>query len=436
MRRAYEQSVADARAEEEALRTVLPTKGFLGAYLKYTDRQESPGSFHFWVGATILGAVLQRRCWVSKGIYQVYPNFFTVLVAPSGRCRKSRAAALGIDLLAPFEWANVCADKTTPEALIQALAFGTASMEEGASAPRQDGNSTGIIPASELSVFINRQQYTSGMVTLMTHLYDCPQTFKYLTRNRRPLVLRNVSLSMVGCTTPDWLATNLPESAFEGGFMSRMVFVVKFQRDRMIAIPEAIPQDEMEELKIQLLQIRAEMLGEVRMSKDGEDWFRKWYEGLAMAPVDDIMLLGFVERKPDTVLKLALILAASELRHSIELHDLEQAHQIVTWTQERMFHAFKNVDMSVIGAIANKICDLLDANGGALSRRDVLRKFGNRLPHGLTDLQTIENLLIETGYVNVELLPVEGRGGRPTVIYRRNYDKEGPIRVDYEGTTD
>jgi len=411
-----------ARNEEKAFRNLVPKTGFIGDYMRYTDRQESPGSFHFWVAATLLGGVLQRRAWVSKGMYEVYPSFYTVLVAPSGRCRKSRAIRIGTELVEDFPWMNIIADKTTPEALIEALMVGTRAMEpstdeEGREHVDFNLDNTGLIRAGELSVFLNRQTYTSGMVGLLTDLSDCPPSFRYITRNRRPVVLRNVMISLIGASTQEWLATSLPEQAFEGGFMSRILFVVRNHRDRSYAFPTAPVQGEKDELRRRLLRIRATVRREVPLSAEARRWFEEWYNAEEDADPIDERLEGYVERKPDTLLKLALILTASDERTVVNLPCLQQCLLILEWTQERMFDAFKHVDLSPLGMLTSRILRFLDYAGRA-SRREILRKFSRQLPGGIQTLEQVQELLLQAGEIDVVMAELV-KGKRPTCVWHR-----------------
>lgn len=421
-------SVETTREEEEQFRALLPKDGFLHYYMKYTDRQESPDSYHFWVAATIIGGVIQRRAWLDRGVYSIYPSLYTVLVGPSGVTRKSRAMRLGTDLLDGFEWANVVADKTTPEALLEAMQFGSANvnadMDEGTVKISTDASA--FIRASELAVFLNKQSYTSGMVALLTDLYDSPRTFDYRTRNKKPITLRNVSVSFLGASTPEWLATNLPEAAFEGGFMSRVILVVRRNRSRFIAFPAPPEPGQKEALQGALKHIRSNFRGSIVLDESAQGWFSNWYvRHETQNRESDYNLLGFVERKPDTVFKVALILAASEApeRHTITRENLETAEKIVTWTQRWMFRAFENVEMSHLGDLRRKVTQMIEANGGEVTRRDIMRKLGGRI-RSVSDFDEIEKLMQGAGEMVVEHKPHKGQG-RPKIVYRLPTREEG-----------
>ncbi len=415
----------EAKKEEVYFRNIIPRTGFIGKYLSYTDRQESPGSYHFWVAATMLSATVQRRAWINKGIYNVYPSIYTILVSPSGRCRKSRAIRLGTELIEDFSWINIIADKTSPEAFLQALMEGTQSMAQGPTAGPAGGinipvgtpDATGLIRATELGVFINRQTYTSGMVGILTDLFDCPNKFQYLTRNKKPIILHNVAITFLGATTPKWLATNLPEGAFEGGFMSRFILVVKEVRDRRISFSAEPPQQEKRDLRDCLLRIHINYRGSIPLENPARNWFDDWYTSGTADIIDNEEMSGFVERKPDTVLKLALLLSASDQRDTIRVEDLQSAKRIIDWTQEKMFDGFAHVDLSHIGSLRHKTLEALKLAGGRLSRRDVMRKFGGRI-NGVKDLEEIEAIMKEAGDIEIKFWRKNdtGRWGKGYVL--------------------
>lgn len=417
----FQASVQRTADEEAEFRKLLPTEGFFPAYMQYTDRQESPDSYHFWVAATVIAGVLQRRAWINKGVYDIFPNLYTVLVGPSGVTRKSRAMRMGTDLIENYEWANVIADKTTPEALMEAMMFGAGNFERQEDRSIEISvDSSAFIRASELAVFLNKQSYTSGMVALLTDLFDSPKTFRYETRNKKPIHLQNVSVNFLGASTPEWLASNLPEAAFEGGFMSRMILVVRHMRNRFIAYPQDPEPGQTEALQKALSEIRKRFVGPVQLSPEASRWFEKWYiSHETSARSDNYNLLGFIERKPDTVLKLAMIISASMNpdRKTIDIQHLKIAKDIITWTQQRMFRAFEHVELSHLGDLRRKLTTMMESNGGSINRREVMRSLGNKV-RSVDDFREVESLMVETGELIIEHQRPKSGKGRSKVIYK------------------
>lgn len=397
--------IEEARKDEELFRKMLPQKGFIKRYMEYTDRQESPGSFHFWAIVSILASVIERRAWLSRGMYKLFPNMFIIVVAPSGRCRKSRAINLALELASHFDWFRLLPDKASPEALLEGMTFGESNISKG---PNQsiniDMDSTGLLVASELADFINRSSYLVGMVPLLTKLFDCPDYYKFPARTKKDVELTNVCLNFLGATTPDWFATQLPTSAFEGGFASRFIFMVKEYKDRNIAWPEDPPEQEKENLKKDLIKIRVGYRGAIVLSPEARARFNKWYlEEVSASVEDDPALSGLYERKPEAILKLAMVLNAAEDPTSkvISLECFLRAKTILEWTYTKMFSAFTQVDMSPLGRLSEKVLTIVKEKG-TVSRRDVMRKMG-RMVDSVSQLKDIETVLQDSGYIVVGL---------------------------------
>jgi len=410
----------EAVEEEAVFRAMLPTRGYFAEYMHYTDRQESPDSYHFWVAATILAATLERRCWISKGVYRIYPNLFTVLVSGSGKCRKTRAILMGNELLKKVP-VNVIADKTTPEALVEALR--TKKGEDG-----KVPSSSGLIRSTEFSVFVNKQQYNQAMIPILTDFYDCPDTWNYQTKTGGRVALRDVSLSILGASTPEWLAMNLPDNSFEGGFMSRLILVVRQTRNRHFPWPEEPVAGEVEALQAHLIRIRQLMVGGISLDEKAKGWFERWYESTEWRPATDYQLVGFIERRPDLVLKMAMLLAAGDDRRIIDVGDMRQAYEIVQWTQKYMFAAFKHVGMSRMGAIANEVLQVIDSCGGKASLTVIGRRLAYKLEKGRQDLRdALELLTLAEQIIRVEER-VPGAKGPTGTVYVRNL-----LKVDEEG---
>src|SRR5262245_33570008 len=163
--------------------------GWLRDYLAYTANHESPTQFHFWVGVSVVSAAIGRKLTFDKGYYHVVPNHYIVLVAPAGRCRRSVATRIGIEILAGAEATTILREKVTPEGLIQNLSDTMVVDTEGTTIKRE---SRMVVHAPELSAFLGRQQYNEGMIALLTTLYDSPDGFDYITRTHDKITLFNV----------------------------------------------------------------------------------------------------------------------------------------------------------------------------------------------------------------------------------------------------
>ena len=417
-----EQLFLAARAEESEFDKMMPKTGFIHEYIKHTLISEPPLSYHFWTAMAVMSAVVQRNTWLSKGIYRVYPNLFIVLVAPSGKCRKTGAIRTGEELVQPLDYINVIADKTTPEAMLEALDRVDVQADPNSTGANLSLSSTGFIRAKEMSTFLNKATYSSGLITILTDLFDCPDSFRYITRNSKPIELMDVHVTMIAGTTPEWLATNLPEAAFEGGFMSRVIWVVKHWRDRIIPIQEEPDPAEMQHLREMADYINEHHHGPMTFAADAKAWFIKWYQSSARMGGDNEKMSGFHERLPDTMIKVAMLLQAADTpgKMTLKLSYLKQAEKILRWVQVKMYTAFEVTELSRLGQLQRRINAIID-HAGEITRRDILRKIAGRLDYK-GQLEDVEKIMIEAGELMIDYR--QGDMGRPKVVYRRPLQSE------------
>ena len=350
------------RADLEAY---VPKSGWLHDYIEYTRHTEPPTAFHFFVGATVIGTTLARNVRFPRGgAPAIYPNLCSILVAPSGRCRKTSAANLGVALLRAVG-GNVLADKTTPEALVSAF--------------QERSSTTGLIYAPELAVFLGKQKYQEGMVPMLTALFDCPKEWSSLTVMRGEAKLYNIALGMLGCSTMDWIQTAFPRDSFGGGFMSRLLFVVQESTPRSFPLPEPL-DDVLEKRLLARLMSLTKLHGDYALSAAGEAWYINWYLTRNDLGTENKQFAGYYERKPDHLLRLAIIIAASQTDELLLSEVvLQQALRVLDAVESFLPSTFDSMAQSGAGEDHHRILQQLKKRGGALDHSTLLRLNSNKL---------------------------------------------------------
>lgn len=338
---------------------LIPTTGWFRDYHDYTLSSEPPTVFHFACALVALGASLGRNVFFDKGYYKVYTNTALVLIAPTGRCRKTSATNVALGL-AREAGVNVLSEKVTPEALVTAL---------GGSE-----QATGLVYAPELAVFLGRQKYLEGMVPLLTSLFDAPDTWTSTTVGRGKLKLQNVALSMLGASTIEWFVEALPHEAFSGGFMSRLLFVVQEDTPRQFALPQRPPGHLWEKLRETLSTLR-NTKGEVALDPPARKWYENWYNEHKRTPIEDAKFAGYHERKPDHLLRTAILLrvGAAQSLTLMEV-DMQRSLLILDWMEASLPKVFRTVATSSAGVTHQHILRTLDAAGGKMPHSMLLRK--------------------------------------------------------------
>lgn len=342
---------------------LAPKDGWIGDYIEWTRRTEPPTVFHYFVAATAIGATLGRRVFFDKGAYKVFPNLCVMLLAPSGRCRKTSAANMGTSLYLK-SGGTLLADKTTPEAFIDALKL----------------SANALIYAPELAVFLGKQKYQEGMIPMLTALFDCPEEWTTKTIGRGETTLTHVAISALMCSTVDWLQTGIPADAFGGGFMSRFLFVVQESTPRCFPLPPQLNVDVRKDLVHRLMKLRT-IKGQFTLTPEAEAWYDSWYRARTQNVAPDKQFAGYTERKPDHILRLSMIAqaASGEFTFKITKGDLLQASRILTWLEEWLPGTFDQLTSSTVGEDQVKIIRILRQAGGSMEYSTLLRRNSSRL---------------------------------------------------------
>jgi len=343
-----------ARGEEEVKRKL---EDWLDSYIDYTSEQESPSLFHLWVGLSMIASALERKVWIDRGYYLLYPNLYVVLVGASARVRRTTAVNIGYNLFKEaLPNVTIVSQKTTPEALINIF------VEEG----RKRKMSGGTIVSTELGVFLGGGTRSGDIIQLLTDWYDCPKLFIYHTLSRGKEQMRNVYCNLIGSTTPIWLKESMPQSAIGGGFTSRIIFVYQSKPEKLVPFP--VVNDRVKSLREKLIDDLREINklgGEYRLSEEAREWYEEWYtEVFKPDLVAHSSLNGYYGRKHDTLLKVAMCVSASRKDELlIEEDDLKVALKCMNAVEKFLPQTVKLIQMTEIGEEEDKVFKAIGRRG-------------------------------------------------------------------------
>jgi hypothetical protein len=353
----------DRRVEFDSL---VPTSGWIHEYIEWTRKTEPPTVFHFFVACVTIGAALARNVFFDKGAYQVFPNLCVMIIAPTGRCRKTSACNIGTGLYTKVG-GTIIADKATPEALVDAL--------------KDSANATGLIYAPELAVFLGKQKYQEGMIPLLTSLLDCPKEWTSKTLGRGETTLTNVALSALMCSTIDWLQTDVPKAVFGGGFMSRFLFVVQESTSRSFPLPPPLDPEVRKKLTTQLGNFRLKK-GGFTLTEAAYTWYVRWYNTRPSLQGDK-QYAGYYERKPDHIIRLAMVMHIAShptaKQFSLDVPDLIHADKVLSWMENWLPSTFDEMTANSVGEDQSRILRHLKVAGGTVEHSILLRKNSSKM---------------------------------------------------------
>jgi len=389
-----------------------PTPNFLRDIVSLAQGTEIPASFAMWSGFAAMSAVLGRRIWLDMGTYTIFPNLYVVLVAGSGRCRKSTSINIVEKLLSQLDpRPNLLAQRTTPEALIEALQV--VEKMEGTKFTRR--TSEGFVIVDELANFLNKKTYEAGLASLLISLYDCKDQFDYRTKARGVEHLQAVCLGMLAGSTIEWIRNAIPSDAIGGGLTSRFIFVYVENPPPPVAITRF--SDEKKELNERLVRALIEMQslqGQMNLSPEAwnlyEEEYNKFYIENRM--FEDPTLSGYASRRHVHALKLSMILSIAdpESRHDrlVYPRHFSAAISLLSQCEVWMPRVMALISATEKGALAELICTKLHARK-SISRRLLLESLVHRID--ARDLTEVIETLIQAGRIRCE------SNGRDIIYY-------------------
>src|SRR6185312_5314669 len=342
-------------------------KDWLKAYIAYAGVTEAPTLLHFWTGVSCIAGALRRKVWIDMKRFQWIANFYIIFVAPPGIISKSTTADIGMDLLKAVPGIKFGPDVVTWQALVGAFAANGESFEyEGEFVPM----SALTLVASELGNLIDPQN--RDMVNMYINLWDGRKSLEKVTKTSGNDTIERPWINLLGCTTPHWIADNMPTATVGGGFTSRCVFVYADRKEKLVPYVDEATNGADKEDRLALIQdlehISTQLCGPYTLHPDARAWGHEWYRQMWSGDnqlFSDDRLDGYIARKQTHMHKLALIIAAS-LRDEriIMLEDIQLAERMLTSTEEGLPKVFSRIGRSEDSLQAERFIQYIYSKGG------------------------------------------------------------------------
>lgn len=318
---------------------------WLTAFLKYADSSETPLKMLYWSGVSAIAGALQRRVFIDQGRFQLYPNFYIVLVAEPGVVQKSTTINFAIDLLKKVEGIKFAPKSCTWEAFIRLMEDGHQTEQDGFSLATEFTKNTSItVTSPEFSVFLDPTNL--AMVSALTELWDCPDVFDKVTKFSGSERLEKPCVNLIAGTTPAWIRQSFDRWSREGGFVSRCIFLYEKEKRQLKAFPDKIDR-EMRKKLIEDLWYMSRLDGEFKLSPEAIRFEEKRYaEHYAkLASGDFTSVSGFRDRKQAHILKLAIAISASRRDSKlITLEDIKDAEEKISEAEADFPKVFSVLD--------------------------------------------------------------------------------------------
>lgn len=338
-------------------------KDFINAYIEYAAVTEAPKRMHFWSAVSAIAGCLRRHVWIDQKRFTWYPSFYIVFVAKPGIVSKSTTIDISMSLLREVPEIKFGPDIVTWQSLVTSFA---GAHEQFRYIDKESGEIVYIpqspmtLAASELGNLI--QPLDREMVNLYIDLWDGRKKLEKQTKLSGNDSINAPFINLIGCTTPHWVADNMPPATVGGGFTSRCVFIYADKKEQHIPWVDEMVGDGDLAMRAKLIEdltdISVSLTGPYTLTPAARDWGRVWYPqhwDAAANNSDSDIRSGYDARKQTHICKLAMVLSASR-GDSMEItaEDLETANMMLEDTEPDMEKVFAKIGKSMASQQAER----------------------------------------------------------------------------------
>lgn len=333
-------------------------ENWLAGLQEYVENTEAPRAFWLWGGIFTICATLQRKVWLPYGLENLYPNIYTIIVAPPGK-RKGGPVSLAKKMLLDIK-SPVSVDSSSKRSLTEELAE-TTKTEQFNYLGKPHPMATLAVISKEMSslLAVNPKE----MVEVLTDLFDSHDEWKYKTSGKGEDFLYNVCVSCFIATTPKWLNDNLPKGAVGGGYTSRNIIITGDQKYKLVPIPPRPDKMLYKSLILDLAKI-GNLVGPFKWTAESEEYFKEWYKTTPkmIQTVKDERAIGFIERIHIHALKVAMALRVAYSDELVlELLDLQRATSLLENVLENLSLALGGYGSSRLGPEVHRVMQQIQA---------------------------------------------------------------------------
>lgn len=381
---------------KEALTGVDIIDDYVGHYMEYLD---TPPIFNMTGILVAMSAVLSQRVYVNRLEGRVMPNLWAILIGYSSYSRKTTAQRLTLNVV-PENAIYRCPEDTTPEKLIEIM-----SEEDRI-----------LLIKDEIGGMFDRssREYMKGFKDLLLEAYEgFPHGYTRKLR-KESFEIKDIYFVLYGGTTISRIMKTMSVEDVEIGLIPRML--MPFGEIKEYKRPPMLTSDEIqfrEIMKTRLRNLSRFMMRRPVMEISDSMW--DMYQDLCeelfeRSKKDRKVMLPFYSRGEVYVMKLAMIIAASEFSNQIRETDLMRAYNLYNMYiphYHRVCDILERSNMTSKDYIETEaVLDTIRSAGdNGITKSEILRK--NRTIHGVR-LDTILHTLILRGEIDTDKVGKKG----------------------------
>lgn len=288
-------------------------ENWIDSFLEFSAAIPSPDLFKKWAGIACVAAVLERRTWIDVGMGPLFPNLYTILVAPPG---------VGKTVMTSIIWdfwnslatgdekgLHLAPASLTSAAIIDSLRDANRKIYAPDNPLEPIKYNSLAICSNELGVLL--PSYEPDMMNKLTDIYD-GHSYSERRRYDKNLNFRidNPQLNLLAATTPGYLTNMLPEGAWDQGFLSRNILIFSGEKVIRPLFEFAPKQQEIrDDLKKNLAHIFT-LAGEFTFTEEAKNALVAWHMAGGPPAPDHPRLHNYNTRRTTHLLKLCMVASA------------------------------------------------------------------------------------------------------------------------------
>lgn len=392
---------------------------FFQSYFEYASvtKSESPAIFHRWSAISMVGALLGRQCYLPFGHSYIYPNQYIMIMGSPGS-RKSSAINIATKLLKLTGYTRFSSDKTSKERFLMDMnpIPDEDELEDLLDLTLEEPAAT-YVAIGEFTDFIG--QGNMEFVTMLTNLWDCPSEYTQPKIHGKSVKVNEPVVNILGGNTAQGFTLAFPPEALGNGFLSRLIFVHGETTGRKVTFPKPPDRELEEQLVIRLKEIKSKCRGAFTITEEAESLFDRMYN--EVVEIEDNRFKHYNTRRLTHLIKLAMIIAVTDLRMEIDTEDVLKANTLLYYTEKKMPKALGEFGKSRYSDISNTILDILNTTKSPLTSNDIYKKVSQDIGKMAELIEVIKNLQHAD---KIQLVTVRGRTGyMPNNVATKEWDK-------------
>lgn len=296
---------------------------WVGTFEDMTAYTGTPARLRRWAGISCLAGALEQKVWVHTNGAALYPNLYTILVAPPGIGKSFILGPLRKFWEALKEH-KIAASSVSKASMIDELNDSQRILiHPGRNPPTIEFHSLKII-ASELTVFI--PEFATEFMSVMTNIYDSEPFHERKRTAKLKIEIARPQINFIAGTTPSSLTNLLPEGAWDQGFLSRTMLVYAADRKVQSLFNRGAQDVELEKrMKADLISI-SNVYGELVFSPEAGAFIDEWHMTGQKPEPDHPKLQHYLTRRTAHLLKLSQVACMSASNNLvIEVEHIQQA---------------------------------------------------------------------------------------------------------------